>query len=95
MFQDKTSIIRKTIISELHELNGLKFSFGLIVDFSKNKKSIQGTFYSNQYAITTEDKIDEIYGEAVSTIDNKIIKNTKEGSGWTIDRCKCLYCSED
>ena len=48
MFQDKKDTIKNKITSELQELTGLKWSFGLTVDVFKDNKKIQGTFYSNQ-----------------------------------------------
>ena len=48
MFQDKKSTIKNKITAELQELTGLKWSFGLTVDFFKDDKKIKGTFYSNQ-----------------------------------------------
>ena len=50
MFQDKKSTIKNKITAELQELTGLKWSFGLTVDFFKDDKKLKGTFYSNQYA---------------------------------------------
>ena len=92
MFIKKEAAIKSKMISVLRELDGLKFSFGLIKDFSKDKKTIQGKFYSNQYATLSEDELNEFYSEAISAIETKIEKkNTREGSGWKIDICNMLY----
>ena len=91
MFQDKKSTIKTKITAELQELTGLKWSFGLTVDFFKDDKKIKGTFYSNQYATLSADEIDSFFGEATSAIVQKIEKFTKEGSGWMIDKCNTLF----
>ena len=91
MFQDKKSTIKSKITAELQELTGLKWSFGLTVDFFKDDKKIKGTFYSNQYATLSADEIDSFFGEATSAIVQKIEKFTKEGSGWMIDKCNTLF----
>ena len=91
MFQDKKSTIKNKITAELQELSGLKWSFGLTVDFFKDDKKIKGTFYSNQYATLSADEIDSFFGEATSAIVQKIEKFTKEGSGWMIDKCNTLF----
>ena len=44
MFQDKKSTIKNKITAELQELSGLKWSFGLTVDFFKDDKKIKRTF---------------------------------------------------
>ena len=61
MFQDKKSTIKNKITAELQELTGLKWSFGLTVDFFKDDKKIKGTFYSNQYATLSADEIDSFF----------------------------------
>ena len=91
MFQDKKFTIKTKITAELQELTGLKWSFGLTVDFFKDDKKIKGTFYSNQYATLSADEIDAFFGEATSAIVQKIEKFTKEGSGWMIDKCNTLF----
>ena len=91
MFQDKKSTIKNKITAELQELTGLKWSFGLTVDFFKDDKKIKGTFYSNQYTTLSADEIDSFFGEATSAIVQKIEKFTKEGSGWMIDKCHTLF----
>ena len=91
LFQDKKSTIKNKITAELQELTGLKWSFGLTVDFFKDDKKIKGTFYSNQYATLSADEIDSFFGEATSAIVQKIEKFTKEGSGWMIDKCNTLF----
>ena len=68
MFQDKKSTIKNKITAELQELTGLKWSFGLTVDFFKDDKKIKGTFYSNQFATLSADEIDAFFGEATSAI---------------------------
>ena len=75
----------------MQELTGLKWSFGFTVDFFKDDKKIKGTFYSNQYATLSADEIDSFFGEATSSIVQKIEKFTKEGSGWMIDKCNTLF----
>ena len=72
MFQDKKSTIKTKITAELQELTGLKWSFGLTVDFFKDDKKIKGTFYSSQYATLSADEIDSFFGEATSAIVQKI-----------------------
>ena len=91
LFQDKKSTIKSKITAELQELTGLKWSFGLTVNFFKDDKKIKGTFYSNQYATLSADEIDSFFGEATSAIVQKIEKFTKEGSGWMIDKCNTLF----
>ena len=91
MFQDKKSTIKNKITAELQELTGLKWSFGLTVDFFKDNKKIKETFYSNQYATLSADEIDSFFGETTSAIVQKIEKFTKEGSGWMIDKCNTLF----
>ena len=88
MSQDKKSTIKNKITAELQELTGLKWSFGLIVDFFKDDKKIKGKFYSNQYATLSADEIDSFFGEAIV---QKIEKFTKIGSGWMIDKCNTLF----
>ena len=91
MFQDKKATIKNNITSELQELTGLKWSFGLTVDFLKDNKKIQGTFYSNQYDTLAADGIDAFFGEATSAIVQKIEHFTKEDSSWMIDKCNTLF----
>ena len=91
MFQDKKATKKNKITSKLQEMTGLKWSFGLTVDFFKDNKKINGTFYSNQHATLSADEIDAFFGEAVSAIVQKIEKFTKEGSGWMTDKCNTLF----
>ena len=90
MFQDKNATIKNKITAELQKLTSLKWSFGLTVDYFKDNKKIQGTFYSNQYATLSTDEIDAFFGEATSAIVQKIEKFTREDSGWMIDKCNIL-----
>ena len=94
MFQDKRSTTKNKINAELQELTGLKWSFGLTVDFFKDDKKIKGTFYSNQYATLSADEIDSFFGEATLAIVQKIEKFTKEGSGW-INVIHCFLTSQN
>ena len=91
MFQDKKATKKNKITSKLQELTGLKYSFGLTVDFFKDNKKINGTFYSNQHATLSDDEIDAFFGEAVSAIVQKIEKFTTEGSGLMIDKYNTLF----
>ena len=61
MFQNKKSTIKTKITAELQELTGLKWSFGLSVDFFKDDKKIKGTFYSNQSATLSANEIDSFF----------------------------------
>ena len=91
MFQDKKATIKNKITAILQELTSLKWSFGLTVDFFKDNRKIQGTFFSNQYATLSADETGAFFGEATSAIVQKIEKVTKEGSGWMIDKCNTLF----
>ena len=62
MFQDKKATIKNKITAKLQEMISLNWSFGLTVDFFKDNKKINGTFYSNRYATLSADEIDAFFG---------------------------------
>jgi hypothetical protein len=90
LFADKKQDIVEKITTELSTLKGVKFQLALIIEFTMKKEHTTGTFYSKQVAVTNE--IDYTnYDAAPTHILNSIEKFTKNGSGWTISRCKTLY----